>query len=49
MTSEPMRALFPRVRLVTVPGAGHWVHSEAPDAVVSELRRFLTDCGIARG
>lgn len=47
--AEPMRALFPRVRLVTVPGAGHWVHSEAPDAVVSELRRFLTDCGIARG
>ncbi len=40
---EPaMRALFPRTRLVTVKGAGHWVHSEQPDAFASALRVFLS-------
>ena len=40
---EPtMRAHFPRTRLLTVKGAGHWVHSERPDAFVSALRVFLT-------
>ncbi|RGE17667.1 alpha/beta fold hydrolase [Leucobacter sp. wl10] len=39
---EPsMRALFPRTRRVTVRGAGHWVHADAPDIVVEALRRFL--------
>ena len=37
-----MRALFPRVRLATVKGAGHWVHSERPAVFVAALRRFLT-------
>ncbi len=37
-----MRELFPRTRLVTVKGAGHWVHSEQPKAFVSALRVFLT-------
>ncbi|TIC86463.1 alpha/beta fold hydrolase [Nocardioides sp. GY 10127] len=36
-----MRRLFPRTTTVTVKGAGHWVHSEAPDAFVSILRHFL--------
>ncbi|MBC7291025.1 MAG: alpha/beta fold hydrolase [Actinotalea sp.] len=36
-----MRALFPRATLVTVKGAGHWVHSEQPEAFVSVLRTFL--------
>lgn len=40
---EPtMRALFPRTTLVTVKGAGHWVHSERPDAFASALRVFLS-------
>lgn len=40
---EAMEARFPRVRRVTVKGAGHWVHSEQP-AIVSELlERFLDD------
>lgn len=39
---EPaMRALFPRTRLATVKGAGHWIHSEQPEAFVSALRVFL--------
>lgn len=39
---DRMRALFPRTRHVTVKGAGHWVHSEKPEAFVSALRVFLT-------
>ena len=36
-----MRALFPKVRSVTVKGAGHWVHSEKPEAFVTILQAFL--------
>lgn len=40
---EPaMRRLFPRTTVVTVKGAGHWVHSEQPVAFASALRVFLT-------
>ena len=38
---ERMRGLFPRVFTVTIKGAGHWVHSEQPEAFVSALRVFL--------
>jgi len=38
---DAMRALFPRTRLATIKGAGHWVHSEQPEAFVSALRVFL--------
>lgn len=38
---EAMRALFPRTRLVTVKGAGHWVHTDAPGVVIETLRRVL--------
>jgi len=37
-----MRALFPRVRLVRVKHAGHWVHADQPAVFVSALRRFVT-------
>jgi pimeloyl-ACP methyl ester carboxylesterase len=36
-----IRALFPRYRLVTVRGAGHWVHADAPAVVTAALERFL--------
>lgn len=39
--ADAMRRLFPRTTLVTVKGAGHWVHSEQPEAFVSALRVFL--------
>ncbi len=40
---EPaMRRLFPRTTLLTVKGAGHWVHSEQPEAFASALRVFLS-------
>lgn len=38
---ETMRGYFPRVRLVTVKGAGHWVHSERPEVTVEALRALL--------
>ena len=37
-----MKALFPRVLQVTVRDAGHWVHSEQPQAFTSALRTFLS-------
>jgi pimeloyl-ACP methyl ester carboxylesterase len=39
--AEVMRGLFPRVRQLTVKGASHWVHTDAPDIVVAALRRFI--------
>ncbi|MGM1030710.1 MAG: alpha/beta fold hydrolase [Actinomycetota bacterium] len=40
---EAMEARFPRVRRVTVKGAGHWVHSSQPSVVAALLDRFLDD------
>ena len=40
-TEPEMERLFPRTVKVTIKGAGHWVHSEKPDAFVSALRTFL--------
>lgn len=39
--SAPMRTLFPQVRKVTVKGAGHWVHTDAPEVVIETLGRLL--------
>ncbi len=36
-----MRARFPKMRQVTVKGAAHWVHTDAPDIVVDVLRRLV--------
>ena len=38
---ERMRGFFPRTRLFTIKGAGHWVHSDAPEIIVTALRRFV--------
>ena len=35
-----MRALFPKVRQLTVKGATHWVHTDSPAVVIEALRRF---------
>ncbi|WP_183094806.1 alpha/beta fold hydrolase [Nocardioides stalactiti] len=37
-----MEQYFPRVRRVTIKGAGHWVHSEQPAVFLEVLRRFVT-------
>ena len=39
--AEPMRALFPRVRRVTVKDSGHWVHAEQTAIFTEILRAFL--------
>lgn len=36
-----MQAFFPLVRQVTVKGAGHWVHTEAPEVTVEAIRRVV--------
>ena len=36
-----IRALFPQARLVTIDGAGHWVHAEQPDALAEAVLDFL--------
>ncbi len=38
---EAIRAAFPRARIARIPGAGHWLHAEAPDATAATLRAFL--------
>ena len=30
-----MRGLFPRVQLVTVKDAGHWLHSDQPEVFLA--------------
>ncbi|WP_131104805.1 alpha/beta fold hydrolase [Ornithinimicrobium sufpigmenti] len=40
-----MRQLFPKAVQVTIKDAGHWVHSEQPDAFVATLRYFLQHAG----
>ncbi len=32
---------FPKAELVTIPGAGHWVHTDAPEAFIQAVRTFL--------
>lgn len=39
--ADPMRALFPKVRLVTVKGADHWVHSTQPEITITALRALI--------
>ena len=36
---------FPAADLVTVEGAGHWVHSEKPEAVLRLIQNFLAEEG----
>ncbi|WP_036921688.1 alpha/beta fold hydrolase [Propionicicella superfundia] len=38
-----MRDCFPNVRLLTVPGAGHWVHADAPQVVVQAIADLLAE------
>lgn len=32
---------FPRAEIVTIAGAGHWVHAEQPEAFLAAVSRFL--------
>ncbi|WP_103018953.1 alpha/beta fold hydrolase [Salinibacter altiplanensis] len=39
---EGIRARFPNAELVTIDGAGHWVHADAPDALAAVVTDFLS-------
>ncbi len=41
------RALFPHARFVTLRGAGHWLHADAPEAFIATLAGFLPTAGSA--
>ncbi|MFF2025575.1 alpha/beta fold hydrolase [Streptomyces sp. NPDC058171] len=41
--ADGMVARRPRTRLVRFPGAGHWVHDDAPEAVAGAVADFLGD------
>ncbi len=36
-----MRALFPKSRVVRIPGAGHWLHAEKPREFEAAVRTYL--------
>jgi pimeloyl-ACP methyl ester carboxylesterase len=38
---EGIKRLFPAAKLVTVEGAGHWVHAERPDELEGVVRDFF--------
>ena len=46
-----IHALFPAASVVTVAGAGHWLHAEQPDAVVAHIDTFLdhTSAAVSTG
>ena len=39
--SQLIHQIFPDSRIVTIKGAGHWVHAEKPAAFISTVRMFL--------
>jgi len=38
---QMIKDIFPTAEIVTVQGAGHWVHAEQPDLLVKTIRYFL--------
>ena len=40
---EEIRKRFPTAELVTIDGAGHWVHADAPEALAKVVVDFLTE------
>lgn len=38
---ETIHGLFPEARIVTIPGAGHWVYADKPEAFIEKLELFL--------
>lgn len=37
-----IRALFPKARIARIPGAGHWLHADRPDAFIAAVESFLS-------
>jgi len=36
-----IRSLFPKARMVKIPGAGHWLHAEKPREFEAAVRTWL--------
>ena len=47
LTDEQLHALFRKLRLVMVPGAGHMMHHEDPATVARHIVEFERDCAAA--
>jgi pimeloyl-ACP methyl ester carboxylesterase len=37
-----IQQMFPESNVVTIPGAGHWLHVEQPELLIKNLKYFLT-------
>lgn len=37
-----IQTLFPNAQLATVPGAGHWIHADAPEELLRQITEFLS-------
>jgi len=35
--------IFPKIELITIPDAGHWVHAETPDVFYAAVHKILAD------
>lgn len=44
-----IKNLFPKAEIVTIDGAGHWVHVDAPDALATLVTKFLQSEGVPSG
>jgi len=40
-----IRTLFPKAKLESLEGAGHWLHAEQPEIVTARLMRFVDQPG----
>lgn len=38
---KKIKRLFPAVKIETIPGASHWVHTDAPERFLEVVRKFL--------
>ena len=38
-----IRAMFPKADFEAIPGAGHWLHAEAPGPFIEAVSRFLAE------
>lgn len=46
---DPRVTAIPNCRLISVPGAGHWVHHDRLDRFLTETKLFLADAQAAAG
>jgi pimeloyl-ACP methyl ester carboxylesterase len=40
-----IKTIFPNSEIVTIPGAGHWVHAEKPEEFVHIVKQFIEKLG----